>query len=62
MSKQGGEIEGGEAVSKELDDNKVLSGDEEEEEPPKDPKPEEPTVSEGESRAEPPESFSITRE
>ena len=62
MSKRGGEAESDEAISKELDGKNVLSGAEEEKEQPKDSKPEEPTVSGGESRAEPPVDFSITRE
>eukprot|EP00090_Calanus_glacialis_P005663 TRINITY_DN1437_c1_g1_i4.p1 TRINITY_DN1437_c1_g1~~TRINITY_DN1437_c1_g1_i4.p1 ORF type:complete len:1159 (+),score=364.41 TRINITY_DN1437_c1_g1_i4:829-4305(+) len=64
MSKQGGDIEGDGGISREPVDKGVVSGDgeEEEEEQPKDPKAEEPEASGGETRAEPPESFSMTQE
>ena len=62
MSKQGGGAESDEVIFKELDGKNVLGGAEGEKGQPKDSKPEEPTVSGGEPRAEPLVDFSITRE
>ena len=62
MNKPGGEAENDEAVSKELNSKNVPGGAEENVEEPKDPNPEEATASGGETRAEPSDNFSITRE
>ena len=55
MSEQGGEAEGDEAISKEHDGKRVLSDAEGDEEVPRDPNLEEPTVPGAEARAGPPD-------
>ena len=62
MNKPGGEAENDEAVSKELNSKSVPGGAEENVEEPKDPNPEEATAPGGETRTEPSDNFSITRE